>query len=93
MTRKRVENRKGTLGYPGAVTPMFTKESKHLGKRKRSLGYLGIVTPVLPLRRQINLEVDSVFFQDFLDFHNQKLTVDELIDMHQQEQGIEELGL
>ncbi|GFT77069.1 hypothetical protein TNCV_1099451 [Trichonephila clavipes] len=47
MTRRRVENREGSLGYPGFVKPVFTKDSKHLGKRKRSLGYLGIVTPVL----------------------------------------------
>ncbi|GFV34328.1 uncharacterized protein TNCV_4023431 [Trichonephila clavipes] len=44
---KRVENREGSLGYPGFVTPVFTKDSKLLGKRKRSLGHLGIVTPVL----------------------------------------------
>ncbi|GFW52850.1 hypothetical protein TNCV_2394291 [Trichonephila clavipes] len=45
--KKRVENREGSLGYPGFVTPVSTKESKPLGKRKRSLGHLGIVTPVL----------------------------------------------
>ncbi|GFV44868.1 hypothetical protein TNCV_1340761 [Trichonephila clavipes] len=47
MTRRRVENREGSLGYPGFVKPVFTKESKPLGKRKRSLGYLGIVTTAL----------------------------------------------
>ncbi|GFX03278.1 hypothetical protein TNCV_3555061 [Trichonephila clavipes] len=47
MTRKRVENREGSLGYPGFVRPVFTKDSKPLGKRKRSLGHLGIMTPVL----------------------------------------------
>ncbi|GFU79911.1 uncharacterized protein TNCV_577911 [Trichonephila clavipes] len=36
MTR-RVENREGSLGYPGVVTPAFTKDGKPLGKRKRSL--------------------------------------------------------
>ncbi|GFT41307.1 hypothetical protein TNCV_628501 [Trichonephila clavipes] len=50
MTR-RVENREGSLGYPGVVTPAFTKDSKPLGKRKRLLGYLGIVKPVLTQRR------------------------------------------
>ncbi|GFW69598.1 HTH_Tnp_Tc3_2 domain-containing protein [Trichonephila clavipes] len=45
--KKRVKNREGSLGYPGFVTPVFTKDSKPLGKRKRSLGHLGIVTPVL----------------------------------------------
>ncbi|GFV86502.1 hypothetical protein TNCV_2156951 [Trichonephila clavipes] len=45
--KKRVENREGSLEYPGFVTPVFTKDSKPLGKRKRSLGHLGIVIPVL----------------------------------------------
>ncbi|GFV75572.1 hypothetical protein TNCV_2240211 [Trichonephila clavipes] len=35
MARKRAENREGALGYPGVVTPMFTKESKLRGKRKK----------------------------------------------------------
>ncbi|GFW83730.1 hypothetical protein TNCV_668431 [Trichonephila clavipes] len=34
MTRKRVENREGSLGYPGFVKPVFTKDSKPLEKRK-----------------------------------------------------------
>ncbi|GFT34295.1 RNA-directed DNA polymerase from mobile element jockey [Trichonephila clavipes] len=45
MTRKRVENREGSLGYPRFMKPMFTKDSKTFGKR--SLGHLVIVTPVL----------------------------------------------
>ncbi|GFU65057.1 hypothetical protein TNCV_4130631 [Trichonephila clavipes] len=48
MARKRAENREGSLGYPGFVKPVFTKDSKSLGKRKISLGYLGIVTPYSP---------------------------------------------
>ncbi|GFV60966.1 uncharacterized protein TNCV_996991 [Trichonephila clavipes] len=43
LTRERVENREGSLGYPGFVKPVFTKDSKPLGKRKRSQ---------VPLRRQ-----------------------------------------
>ncbi|GFW55933.1 uncharacterized protein TNCV_4390741 [Trichonephila clavipes] len=46
MARKRAENRERSLGYPGVVKHVFTKESKPLGKRKRSLGHLGIATPV-----------------------------------------------
>ncbi|GFX83787.1 hypothetical protein TNCV_350511 [Trichonephila clavipes] len=38
MTRRRVENRERSLGCPGFVRPVFTKDSKPLGKRKRSLG-------------------------------------------------------
>ncbi|GFV22643.1 hypothetical protein TNCV_2078331 [Trichonephila clavipes] len=34
-------------------------------------------------------EVDTDFVQELLTFHNQKLTIDELIEMH--EQDIEEL--
>ncbi|GFW79311.1 hypothetical protein TNCV_2477181 [Trichonephila clavipes] len=41
--------------------------------------------------RQINLEVDSDDVQKLLDAYNQELTMDELIEMHEQEQGIEEL--
>ncbi|GFX69981.1 hypothetical protein TNCV_2983211 [Trichonephila clavipes] len=32
MTRKSVEIKEGSLGYPGFVKPMFTKDSKPLGK-------------------------------------------------------------
>ncbi|GFW52699.1 hypothetical protein TNCV_2392791 [Trichonephila clavipes] len=49
--KKRVENREGSLGYPGFVKPVFTKAGKPLGKRKRSLGHLGSVKPVLTRRR------------------------------------------
>ncbi|GFU25171.1 eukaryotic translation initiation factor 4E-binding protein Mextli [Trichonephila clavipes] len=31
MTRRRVENREGSLGYPRLVRPVFTKDSKRLG--------------------------------------------------------------
>ncbi|GFY15999.1 hypothetical protein TNCV_1286441 [Trichonephila clavipes] len=41
MARKRAENREGSLGFPGFVKRVFTKDSKPLGRRKRSLGYLG----------------------------------------------------
>ncbi|GFT68915.1 uncharacterized protein TNCV_1804451 [Trichonephila clavipes] len=32
MTRRRVENREGSLGYPRFGRPVFTKDSKPLGK-------------------------------------------------------------
>ncbi|GFU59066.1 hypothetical protein TNCV_2933631 [Trichonephila clavipes] len=47
MARKRAENREGSLGFPGFVKPVFTKDSKPLGRRKRSLGHLGSVKLVL----------------------------------------------
>ncbi|GFT97648.1 hypothetical protein TNCV_4463631 [Trichonephila clavipes] len=46
MARKRAENREGSLGFPGFVKPVFTKDSKPLRRRKRSLGHLGSVKPV-----------------------------------------------
>ncbi|GFU02080.1 hypothetical protein TNCV_837241 [Trichonephila clavipes] len=47
MARKRAENREGSLGFPGFVKHVFTKDSKPLGRRKRSLGHLGSVKPGL----------------------------------------------
>ncbi|GFV48947.1 hypothetical protein TNCV_1093471 [Trichonephila clavipes] len=41
--------------------------------------------------RQINSEVDSDDVQELPDSHNQELTMDELREMHGQEQDIEEL--
>ncbi|GFY06265.1 hypothetical protein TNCV_2680571 [Trichonephila clavipes] len=35
MTRSRVENKEGSLGYPGFVKSVFTKDSKLLGKRRK----------------------------------------------------------
>ncbi|GFT56151.1 hypothetical protein TNCV_5011621 [Trichonephila clavipes] len=48
MARKRAENREGSLGFPGFVKPVFTKDSKPLGRRKRSLGHLGSGNPYSP---------------------------------------------
>ncbi|GFS93569.1 retrovirus-related Pol polyprotein from transposon 412 [Trichonephila clavipes] len=48
MARKRAENREGSLGFPGFVKPVFTIDSKPLGRRKRSLGLLGSVNPYSP---------------------------------------------
>ncbi|GFW92808.1 hypothetical protein TNCV_1736011 [Trichonephila clavipes] len=35
MARRRVDNRERSLGYSGFVTPVFTKESKPLGKKEK----------------------------------------------------------
>ncbi|GFT34625.1 uncharacterized protein TNCV_4125651 [Trichonephila clavipes] len=35
--RRRVENREGSLGYPRFVRPVFTKDSKPLGKSKKKI--------------------------------------------------------
>ncbi|GFW39015.1 hypothetical protein TNCV_1830071 [Trichonephila clavipes] len=44
---------------------------------------------IVDLARQINSQVDSDGVQELEDYHNQELTMDELIEMH--EQDIEEL--
>ncbi|XP_023220465.1 tigger transposable element-derived protein 1-like [Centruroides sculpturatus] len=49
-----------------------------------------VIEEVVDLARQINLEVDSDDLQELLDSHNQELTIDELIEMREQEQDIEE---
>ncbi|GFW20887.1 hypothetical protein TNCV_1051081 [Trichonephila clavipes] len=41
--------------------------------------------------RQKKLEMDSDEVQELLKINNQELTTDELIEMHEQEQDIEEL--
>ncbi|XP_023232690.1 tigger transposable element-derived protein 1-like [Centruroides sculpturatus] len=50
-----------------------------------------VIEEVVDLARQINLEVDSDDVRELLDSHNQELTIDELIEMCEQEQDIEEL--
>ncbi|GFT74019.1 uncharacterized protein TNCV_3707551 [Trichonephila clavipes] len=64
MARKRAENREGSLGFPGFVKPVFTKDSKPLGRRKRSLGHLGSVTPYSP--KEVNNQ-SHIFLPAFLD--------------------------
>ncbi|GFX69077.1 hypothetical protein TNCV_4945771 [Trichonephila clavipes] len=46
---------------------------------------------VVDITRQINSEVESDDVQELLDSRNQELTMNELIEMHEQEQDIEEL--
>ncbi|GFW49430.1 hypothetical protein TNCV_3059371 [Trichonephila clavipes] len=48
---------------------------------------------VVDLAKQINLEVNSDDVQELLDSHNLELTIDELIEMHEQGRDIEELSL
>ncbi|GFS62578.1 hypothetical protein TNCV_1263311 [Trichonephila clavipes] len=49
------------------------------------------IKEVVDLANQINLEVNSDDVQELLDFHNQELTSDDLIEMHEQKEVIEEL--
>ncbi|GFX71665.1 hypothetical protein TNCV_2696531 [Trichonephila clavipes] len=44
-----------------------------------------LIEEVFNLARKINLEVDSDDVQELLDSHNQELTMDELIEMHEQD--------
>ncbi|GFU10911.1 hypothetical protein TNCV_960741 [Trichonephila clavipes] len=48
-----------------------------------------LIEEVVDLARQINLEMDSNGVQELLDSHEKELTIDELIEMH--EQDVEEL--
>ncbi|GFX68173.1 tigger transposable element-derived protein 1 [Trichonephila clavipes] len=50
-----------------------------------------LIEEVVDLTRQKNLEVDSDSIQKPLDSHNQELTLDKLIEMHEKEQDIEQL--
>ncbi|GFY14671.1 tigger transposable element-derived protein 1 [Trichonephila clavipes] len=46
---------------------------------------------VVALARQINSGVDRDDFQELLDSYNQELTIDERIEMHEQERDVQEL--
>ncbi|PRD35406.1 UNVERIFIED_CONTAM: Lachesin [Trichonephila clavipes] len=52
-------------------------------------GISNVIEEVVDLTRQINLEVNRDNAKKLLDYHNQELTIDELIEMHEQDQGIE----
>ncbi|GFV78686.1 hypothetical protein TNCV_594891, partial [Trichonephila clavipes] len=47
MARKRAENREGSLGFPGFVKPVFTKDSKPLGEKEKITRAPRSVNPVL----------------------------------------------
>ncbi|GFS47486.1 hypothetical protein TNCV_1612251 [Trichonephila clavipes] len=55
MTRKRVEIREGSLGYPGFVKPVFTKDSKtpreNITRASRDCDTHTHLKKVTPLRR------------------------------------------
>ncbi|GFT75169.1 hypothetical protein TNCV_2245201 [Trichonephila clavipes] len=51
---------------------------------------LVVIEEVVDLVRQIHLEVDSDYVQKLQHSHKQKLTIDELLEMHEQEQDSEE---
>ncbi|GFS72524.1 hypothetical protein TNCV_2116551 [Trichonephila clavipes] len=65
--------------------------NRHYRKKNGKIGEIGnAIEEAADLARQINLEADSDDVQKLLDSHNQELTVDELIEMHELEQDIEE---
>ncbi|GFX11891.1 hypothetical protein TNCV_2996751 [Trichonephila clavipes] len=49
------------------------------------------IEEVVDITSQINLEVDNNDVQELLDSNNHEFIIDELIEMHEQEQDIEEL--
>ncbi|GFU63439.1 hypothetical protein TNCV_44851 [Trichonephila clavipes] len=50
-----------------------------------------VIEKVVDIARQIILEMDSGGVQELMDSYNQELIMDELIKMHEQQQGIQEL--
>ncbi|GFW83052.1 hypothetical protein TNCV_4604791 [Trichonephila clavipes] len=50
-----------------------------------------VIEEIVDLDRQINLQVESDEDRELLDSHNQELTIDELIKVHERDQDIEKL--
>ncbi|GFV25805.1 hypothetical protein TNCV_3867751 [Trichonephila clavipes] len=81
----------------GLKRPIFSANSSRVASKTDTESVpvpeeMGIgIEKVVDLARQINLEVDSVDVQKLLHSYNEKLTIDELIEMREQKQGIEEL--
>ncbi|GFU63694.1 hypothetical protein TNCV_1509732 [Trichonephila clavipes] len=69
----------------------ISRDKKNDREKLRYLEYLLLTVEKSRLyhARQINLKVDSDDVQELLDSHNQELTIDELIEMHEQDQDIE----
>ncbi|GFV09701.1 hypothetical protein TNCV_2597561 [Trichonephila clavipes] len=79
------------------VLGSFPRQSIHmsLGLPLFHIPYVGEIgngiEECADLPKQINLEVNRDDFQELLDSHIQGLTMDELIEMHEQKQDIEEV--
>ncbi|GFY28112.1 hypothetical protein TNCV_4394461 [Trichonephila clavipes] len=78
----------GRLGVKWSRSQIRALDKKNLLFERKKNGEISNV--IEEVSRQLNLEVDSVFVQELLDFHNQELTMDELTEMHEQGQNIEE---
>ncbi|GFW60644.1 hypothetical protein TNCV_569901 [Trichonephila clavipes] len=62
------------------------------GKEYGKIDHIGnAIEDIVDFARQINFEVKSDDVRELLHFRNQELTIDELIEMHEQEQDIEKL--
>ncbi|GFU29290.1 tigger transposable element-derived protein 1 [Trichonephila clavipes] len=64
------------------LSPERTEEAESLSETEE-IGNL--IEKVVDFSRKIISEVDSNDVQELLDFHNQELTVNELIEMHEQD--------
>ncbi|GFV80953.1 transposable element Tc3 transposase [Trichonephila clavipes] len=83
MLEKVIENWTSRLDYIRASRDgISVRESDVIRK---------VIEEVVDLARQINLEVDSDNVRELLHSHNQDSAMDELIEMHEQEQDFEEL--
>ncbi|GFV15487.1 alpha-2 adrenergic receptor [Trichonephila clavipes] len=83
--------KKNTLyKYNDGVTQQRIRMSKTLHTRLPDK-IVNVIEEAVDLARQINLGMDNDDVQELLDSHNQELIIVELIVMHEQQQGIEEL--
>ncbi|GFV62753.1 DUF1758 domain-containing protein [Trichonephila clavipes] len=93
MTRRRAENREGSLGYPRFVRPVFTKGSKPFGIRKRSLGLDDLFKEFERLDSNLSLEESELQeFEDRYFYLNAKFN-DKLDELNVQNQGLPKLSI
>ncbi|GFX12917.1 hypothetical protein TNCV_3659131 [Trichonephila clavipes] len=63
--------------------------SRYRSETSHEEGRRGVGGAVRACRWHMNLELDNDDVQELLDSHNKKLTIDQLIEMHEQQQDIE----
>ncbi|GFV03223.1 hypothetical protein TNCV_4018201 [Trichonephila clavipes] len=66
----------------------ITETREKSGQEPEEIGNL--IKEVADFARQINLAMDSDDVQILLDFHSHEQTIDELVEMHEQEQNNEQ---
>ncbi|GFX25428.1 hypothetical protein TNCV_1424121 [Trichonephila clavipes] len=94
---KRLRVQYAQHGFLYTTMLAFTELKQFLAKKgekkrkKCKIGEIGNgIEEVVDLARQTNLEVNGDDVQEVLDTYNEQLTMDELIEMHEQKKTIEE---